>query len=180
MDESMWQTLSAFDLLHSSHLWIPTKWLWGKNSTAMQTWIVWRFWFKINIRRNLMHFRKSHVRANKLDVQETDFSFTQIHGSWTNSLDTGLRMDGIPALDLWNWWKKCSILPKTNSVKPKFHLYWETCCVTPHQTSARDPKPKFQPSTTVMMCVMLTVCLRTEIFSNLCYAVHFWRYRSRD
>ena len=32
--------------------------------------------FEINIGRNLMHFRKSHVRANKLDVQETDFSFS--------------------------------------------------------------------------------------------------------
>ena len=26
-----------------------------------------------------MHFRKSHVRANKLDVQETDFSFAQLN-----------------------------------------------------------------------------------------------------
>ena len=29
-------------------------------------------------------FRKSHVRANKLDVQETDFSFTQFYRSWSN------------------------------------------------------------------------------------------------
>ena len=33
-----------------------------------------------------------HVCAHKLDVQETDFS----------SLDAGLRMDGIPALTLWD------------------------------------------------------------------------------
>ena len=32
--------------------------------------------FEFNIGRNLMHFWKSHVRANKLDVQETDFSFS--------------------------------------------------------------------------------------------------------
>ena len=31
---------------------------------------------EINTGRNLMHFWKSHVRANKLDVQETDFSFS--------------------------------------------------------------------------------------------------------
>ena len=36
---------------------------------------------KKNIRRDSVHFRKSHVRANKLDVQETDFSFTQLYGS---------------------------------------------------------------------------------------------------
>ena len=40
-----------------------------------------------------MHFRKSHVCANEFDVQETDFSFTQF---------AGLRMDGIPALTLWD------------------------------------------------------------------------------
>ena len=35
-----------------------------------------------NIRMNSVHFRKSHVRANKLDVQETDFCFTQFYRSW--------------------------------------------------------------------------------------------------
>ena len=39
-----------------------------------------------------MYFRKSHVHANKLDVQETDFTHSA----------TGLRMDGIPALDHWD------------------------------------------------------------------------------
>ena len=33
---------------------------------------------EINSRRSSVHFRKSHVCANKLDVQETDFSFTQL------------------------------------------------------------------------------------------------------
>ena len=46
-----------------------------------------------------MHLRKSHVCANKLDVQETNFSFTQFQ---IISLDAGLRMDGIPALTLWD------------------------------------------------------------------------------
>ena len=40
---------------------------------------------KINIRWTLVHIRKSHVRANKLDVQETDFSFTQFNRSWNYS-----------------------------------------------------------------------------------------------
>ena len=34
---------------------------------------------KINIRWNFVHFRKSHVLASKLDVQETDFNFTQFN-----------------------------------------------------------------------------------------------------
>ena len=49
-----------------------------------------------------MHFRKSHARANKLDVQDTDISFSWFNRSWEKiSLDVGLRMDDVPALDLW-------------------------------------------------------------------------------
>ena len=43
-----------------------------------------------------MHFRESHVCSTKLDVQETDIE-AEIF-----SLDAGLRMDGIPALILWD------------------------------------------------------------------------------
>ena len=57
----------------------------------MQIGIVSRFWFcgrpwrlKINIRRCLMYFRKPHVCANVLDVQEPDFSFTQFYRSWNH------------------------------------------------------------------------------------------------
>ena len=51
---------------------------------------------------NSVHFRKSHVRTKKLDVQETDFRFTQFTEAEVISLDAGLRMGGIPALDLWD------------------------------------------------------------------------------
>ena len=37
--------------------------------------------FKINIRRNSLHFRKPNICAKKLDVQETNLSFTQFYGS---------------------------------------------------------------------------------------------------
>ena len=75
------------------------------------------------------------------------------------SLDVGLRMDGIPALDLWQ--KKRSILPKTNSITPKIWMYRETCCVTPHQRNTRKTKPRVRSSTTFLICTMLTVCFRT-------------------
>ena len=47
--------------------------------------------------RTFCVFWKSYTCSNKLDVQETNFSFTDII-----SLDTRLRLDGIPALDLWD------------------------------------------------------------------------------
>ena len=49
-----------------------------------------------------MHYRESHVRANKLDVQELDISSHSSTKAEIISLDAGLRMNGIPPLDLWN------------------------------------------------------------------------------
>ena len=56
-------------------------------NTAMQTRIVSRLWFcrrrlkKTTLGGIFCAFRKSHVCAKKLDVQETDFSFTQCYKS---------------------------------------------------------------------------------------------------
>ena len=48
-----------------------------------------------------MHFGKSYICSNYLDVQETNFSFSSTETEII-SLDDGLRLDGIPALDLWD------------------------------------------------------------------------------
>ena len=37
--------------------------------------------FKIHFWRNIVHFWKSYICSNKLDVQETDLSLTQFYGS---------------------------------------------------------------------------------------------------
>ena len=67
--KSLWQTFGAFDLLHSSHMWIQAIMSRGKHSTTMY------------IRWALMYFRKSHVCSHKLDVQETDLGLTQFNRS---------------------------------------------------------------------------------------------------
>ena len=109
VDKSMWETFGAFDLVHSSYKWIPTILFFGKHSTTILIWIVSRLWFcwrpwglEINLRWSLVHFRKSHVCANKLDVQETDFSFTQFYRSWNHFSRCRFTQDGTPALDLWD------------------------------------------------------------------------------
>ena len=83
-----------------------------------------------------MHFRKSHICANKLDVQETDLSLT--HSSTETeiiSLDAGSRMDGIPALALFGiWWLKYFIPYRTRSNNPRKSSR-ETRCRLPSQTS---------------------------------------------
>ena len=65
------------------------------------------------------------------------------------SLDAGLRMDGIPALDLWDLVIEVFHSFRTNHRKPKIKPE-ETRPVTPHQTSIPKTKPKFQPSTTIL------------------------------
>ena len=91
MDRCLWLTFGAFDLVHSSHKWVPTMLLCGEHSTTVQAWIISRLWFckrsrrlKINIRKSSVHFRESHAWATKLYAQETDFSFTQFHRSWNH------------------------------------------------------------------------------------------------
>ena len=59
------------------------------------------------------------------------------------SLDAGLRMDGIPALDLWDLVIEVFHSSPNQSKKPKIK-YWETRRVTPHQTSTPKTKPRFQ------------------------------------
>ena len=47
-----------------------------------------------------MRFWKSYVCSNKLDVQETNCRFSQFNRIW-NYL-SGLRLDGLLALELWD------------------------------------------------------------------------------
>ena len=86
MDQSLWKTLSNIGFIHSSHMRIQTLLSCGKYTTTMQIRIVsglglcrrsWRL-------KDSVHFRKSHVRSHKLDVQETNFTFTHFYRSWNN------------------------------------------------------------------------------------------------
>ena len=90
MDQGVWLTIISFDLLHSSYMWIQTVLSCGKHCQTMQIGTVSRLrfcrrsWgFKIYIGWNIMRFWNS---------TESEII----------SLDAGLRLDGIPALDLWD------------------------------------------------------------------------------
>ena len=49
-----------------------------------------------------MCFRKSYICSIKLDVQETDCRFFTVEQNLKSSLWTGLRLDGLLALVLWD------------------------------------------------------------------------------
>ena len=73
----------------------------------------WSCWrprrLNIDLGENLVYLQESNIRSHTLDVQEANF-----HSSTESdvvSLDAGLRMDGILALDLWGfgcWSITCS------------------------------------------------------------------------
>ena len=127
MDKILWQTLGAFDLVHSSYKWIPAMLLCGKHSTTLQIRIVSRLWFcrrtgrlEVNIRMNSVYFRKSHVCANKMDVQETDFSFTQFHRSWNHFSRCRFTQKTVFPLSLSGiWWLKYFIPYRTEQMDPR-------------------------------------------------------------
>ena len=97
---------------------------------------------KINIKRNSMHFRKSHVCANKLDVQETYFSFTQFNRSGQSFLSMQVYAWTVfPLSVIGIWWLKHFILyrtkpkdPRENYGKTRRQLSCKTC-MTPSQSS---------------------------------------------
>ena len=110
MDQDMWQTPESIDFIYSSHMWIQTILSCGKNCQTMQIgtvsglWLRGRSWrFKIHSWRNIVRFWKSDICSDKWDVQETKRLVS--HSSTESeiiSLDTGLRLDGLPALELWD------------------------------------------------------------------------------
>ena len=86
MDKSLWQTISKIDFFHSSHKWIQTLLWCRKHCTTMQLRIVSGLWLcrrfrrlKIDFRETDVHIWKSYICSNKLDVQDTNFSFTQFN-----------------------------------------------------------------------------------------------------
>ena len=61
------------------------------------------------------------------------------------SLDAGLRIGGMPALDLWDLVTEVFHSSPNRLKKSKGEEYRETRRVKPHQTSTPKTKPRFQP-----------------------------------
>ena len=173
MDKILWQTLGAFDRMHSSHMWIPAMLLCGKHSTTMQTWIVSRLWFyrrpwglKINIRRCHVYFRKSHVRANKLDVQESDLSFIQFyHRSWNHFSRcrfTHGRYSRSHSLWFGDWTEQMD--PRGRHGETRWQLSSQTCIIPSQSstpTSFQQTLITFHQIQRILVLVLCCMSLRT-------------------
>ena len=118
MDHSMWQTTLSFDILHPSHMWIQTVLLCGKyclnnaDRDCFKTPNLQEMLRTQNLRQvcafleAIRLFQSVGCVRNKLQVRTFSTESEII------SLDAGLRLDGIPALDSWDL--IVAVLGKTN------------------------------------------------------------------
>ena len=109
--KSLWKARDAFDLVHSSHMWILAVLFCVKHSTTMQTRIVSRLGFcrrplKINIRRNSVLFG-SHTFVPICGMCKKQTSVS--HSSFVNSTFTRHIFSCFSALMImsrtWHWLK---------------------------------------------------------------------------
>ena len=95
--------------IHSSYMWTQAILLCGIYSTTMQIRIISGLWFcrrpwrlKVDFRWISVHFRNPNICAyNWMCRKQTSVTHCSSEAE-VISLDAGLRMDGIPALDPWD------------------------------------------------------------------------------
>ena len=108
MDQSMWRKIISFDLLHSSCMWLQTILSCGKHCKTMQIRTVSRLHFAADLEDSkftsggTLCIFGSHTFApiSWMCKKQTSDSHRSTE-SEIISLDAGLRLDGIHALDLW-------------------------------------------------------------------------------
>ena len=86
-----------------------------------------------------MYLQESNIRSHMLDVQEANF-----HSSTESdvvSLDAGLRMDGILALDLWDLVVEVSHVP-SNQSKARSNLLRDKHCENIPTRERRNKLPR--------------------------------------
>ena len=109
MDRSFWPTFRLVDFIHLSHEWLSSILSCGKHSSALQIGFVPRLWLclrpwrlEINLRMEPCIFRsRTFVTIRWMCKKRTSVSYSSTE-SEIISLDAGLRMDGPPALGLWD------------------------------------------------------------------------------
>ena len=132
---------ARFDLVHSSHKWIPTILLFGEYSTTMQIRIVSRFWFcwrsgrlEVNIRGTSVCIfgSQTFVPISRMCKKQTAVSHSSMEaeiislGRYSRSYSLGF------------WWLKCFIPHQTRLNNPR-KSYEETRCRLPSQTCTTSP-----------------------------------------
>ena len=94
------------------------------------------------------------------------------------SLHAGLRMVGIPTLDLWDLVFEV-LHSSSNQLKNPKTMCRETCCMTHHQENKPRTKKRLQFSTTIWNYATSTMFLQTWSLLNLVRCFTFLRTMKR-
>ena len=147
IDKSLWRTFGAFDLVRSSHMWIQANCYVGNTTQQCRLGLfqdsdfcTGSWGFKVNIRGDSVHFGKSNICANKLDVHKTDhqqkpssYLLIQVYAC----LGSRLSIFGI-------WPQKSFIPHQTKPTKPNM---WKRHGRNPSANTQPNMQNKFQPRT---------------------------------
>ena len=171
MDKSLWQTIISFDLLHSSHKRIQTILSCGKHCQTLKIGTVSRLRFCGEILRiqNLHQVEycaslwSSYICSCQLDVQETNFSFAQYKRIRNHFLGRRIeRLEGIPALDLWDLIVEVLHRNTYQSNQERGNLCTNIRAV-PHTLQKRKKSHGMidVPQTSILLVRKLCMCLKT-------------------
>ena len=178
MDKSMWQTFGAFDLLHSSHMWIQAILFRGKHSTSMQTGIVFQdpdfagdFEDSKSTSGGILCIFGSHTFVPR------SLMCKQFYRSWSNlsqcrcthGWDSRSRSFGFC-----DW--SISFLTKPNQQNQWCKRATGNLSANTHQTCEN----KFQPRTPIAIWSTLSRFIKRNTFWFQCYVVCLWGQWSRD
>ena len=101
--------LDSFDFLHSWHKWVQAILSCGKHCATMKIRTVWGLWFcwrswrlKIDVRVKFCAYSEAIRSCQQVGCARNRPQFHITPQKLNFSLDTGLRMAGIPALDFWD------------------------------------------------------------------------------
>ena len=171
MDSGMWQTISKADFLFSSHEWLSSILSCGK-----QTGFVSRLRLQLEILRT--QSQPQVVSCVFLEVEllpqpvgcarkQTSVSHSSTE-SEVISQDAELRMDGLPALDLWD----IVIEVLQHSTQPNILTHQETGAVLDSKTKTQHVtrKQKVDQLSEVDSCTH-----QHTLFSRWISLVHLWR-----
>ena len=155
-DQSLWQTLGSFGFLHSSHKWIQVICHVGNTAQQCRSGLFQDSDFAGDLEDSkstsggtLCIFRShTFVPISWMCKKQTSDSHRSTE-SEIMSLDAGLRMDGLPALDLWDLVIEV-LHSSSNQLENPETMCSETCCVTHHQENKPRTKLRLQFSTMIL------------------------------
>ena len=147
---------------------------------------LYRSWEKVTkpYRGSLHKFKNYKKGYHKYLIEEfinLRHQVLQVRFAEIISLDAGLRMDGIPTLDLWNWVIEVFHYSQNQTNKTQGFMGTGRLVASHHVEQAHQESNQSSNHARQFWFVSRWQCaFECEIFSVQCYVVRVWGQRSRD